>query len=451
MDKLQLAAASAKSAKNIKSTLFSLIETPATPKISSKTAKNTKFASVFTETISKTQPKIADKIQPKQPKTITETPELSVSLIAASQTTQTPFLAPKTTSKTTQTTPEAPQTAKIEAKNSIAVQNQNQPEKPAKEAKTADPADSTDPTATEKPEKTEKLPNETAAERNKGQQGLAQRSETASEHANNVKTTTSGEASTQAQPVIELKQPKLQTPNKPESAENTQPKIDQPASDNSVQAPKITTAKPQTPPQLPHPAIDPAPAADKRHTYATEPSTNPLNLNFDPAAPAKAPGMNPAATIVYVDSPALDNQISAPIASALNRVGQSVNITLNPPELGRMNIKFEQQGTELIGRIEFENASVGDQLESSLPRVIQNLQDSGVAVREIQLIYKGGEQSYDGLPDNNQANNRGQGQSQDKQHFTPGSGPNTGKAADSYNLEQENSAYITETAVNMWI
>jgi len=451
MEKLQLAAASAKTAKNIKANLFSLIETGINPQISSNTAKNTKFVSVFTETVSKTQSKIADKIQAKQSK-ITESTELTASLIGASHTPATAFLPAKTASKPISTTTQAPQTTKIEGKNPMAVQNQ--PEQPAKEAKYAKTADTqpdpADTAATEMPEKTEKLPNETAALRNKGQQGLAQRSETASEHASNVKTATSDAPDTQAQPVIEPKHPKLQTQNKPENAENTQPKIERSVSENSVQAPKTPGIKPQTPggPQV---AGESAQVLDKRPARAADGPQNALNFNFDPATPAKAPGMNPAATIVYVDSPALDNQISAPIASALNRVGQSVSITLNPPELGRMSIKFEQEGTELIGRIEFENAKVGEQLESSLPRVIQNLQDSGVAVREIQLVYKGGEQSYDGLPDNNQANNRGQGQSQDKQHFHPGPGANIDKAADSYNFEPAKSAYVTETAVNMWV
>jgi flagellar hook-length control protein FliK len=63
-----------------------------------------------------------------------------------------------------------------------------------------------------------------------------------------------------------------------------------------------------------------------------------------------------------------------------------VTVNLNPPELGKISIKFEKNGDEVSGRLEVEKLHTKNQIDLNLSQIIQNLQDSGVQVKRVEVV-----------------------------------------------------------------
>ena len=75
---------------------------------------------------------------------------------------------------------------------------------------------------------------------------------------------------------------------------------------------------------------------------------------------------------------------------------QQITIRLNPPELGKVFIKFEEQENQITGLLEVSKAQTRYEVEQALPHIIQNLADSGIQVRrlEVMLTNQNEQQSY---------------------------------------------------------
>jgi flagellar hook-length control protein FliK len=75
---------------------------------------------------------------------------------------------------------------------------------------------------------------------------------------------------------------------------------------------------------------------------------------------------------------------------------QQITIRLNPPELGRVFIKFEEQENQITGLLEVSKAQTRYEVEQTLPHIIQNLADSGIQVKrlEVALTDQGEQQLY---------------------------------------------------------
>ena len=75
---------------------------------------------------------------------------------------------------------------------------------------------------------------------------------------------------------------------------------------------------------------------------------------------------------------------------------QQITIRLNPPELGKVLIKFEEQENKIIGLLEVSKAQTRYEVEQALPQIIQNLSDSGIQIKrlEVMLTDQNGQQSY---------------------------------------------------------
>lgn len=83
-----------------------------------------------------------------------------------------------------------------------------------------------------------------------------------------------------------------------------------------------------------------------------------------------------------------------------NPVGpdREINISLNPPELGRIRITFQQTDGEITGLLEVEKAQARYDVEKSLPQIIASLQENGVQVQRINVVLD--EQSQSDQPKN---------------------------------------------------
>jgi flagellar hook-length control protein FliK len=75
---------------------------------------------------------------------------------------------------------------------------------------------------------------------------------------------------------------------------------------------------------------------------------------------------------------------------------QQITVRLNPPELGKVFIKFEEQDNQITGLLEISKVQTRYEVERALPQIIQNLADSGIQVRrlEVMLTNQNEQQSY---------------------------------------------------------
>ena len=92
---------------------------------------------------------------------------------------------------------------------------------------------------------------------------------------------------------------------------------------------------------------------------------------------------------------------------------RQINISLNPPELGRIRITFQQTDGEITGLLEVEKAQARYDVEKSLPQIIASLQENGVQVQRINVVLD--EQSQSNQPKNSFA---GDFEGTEKQEFS---------------------------------
>jgi flagellar hook-length control protein FliK len=63
-----------------------------------------------------------------------------------------------------------------------------------------------------------------------------------------------------------------------------------------------------------------------------------------------------------------------------------INISLNPPELGRVRITFQKIDGEITGLLEAEKRQTKYEIEKSIPQIVASLQECGVQVRRINVL-----------------------------------------------------------------
>jgi len=75
---------------------------------------------------------------------------------------------------------------------------------------------------------------------------------------------------------------------------------------------------------------------------------------------------------------------------------QQITIRLNPPELGKVFIKFEEQENQIIGLVEVSKAQTRYEVEQALPQIVQNLADCGIQIKRLEVLLtdQNGQQSY---------------------------------------------------------
>ena len=63
-----------------------------------------------------------------------------------------------------------------------------------------------------------------------------------------------------------------------------------------------------------------------------------------------------------------------------------INISLNPPELGRVRIMFQQIDGEITGLLEAQKRQTKYDIAKSIPQIVASLQECGVQVRRINVL-----------------------------------------------------------------
>jgi flagellar hook-length control protein FliK len=126
------------------------------------------------------------------------------------------------------------------------------------------------------------------------------------------------------------------------------------------------------------------------HNNPQTPVTEQLHNSTEGAKTAAMPGQTSPSSI----STDIGKQILESIHSSLSQEGQDQRITirLNPPELGKVFIKFNEQDSQIIGLLEVSKPQTRIEIQQALPQIIQNLQDSGIHIKRLEVVLSEGEQ-----------------------------------------------------------
>jgi len=65
---------------------------------------------------------------------------------------------------------------------------------------------------------------------------------------------------------------------------------------------------------------------------------------------------------------------------------REVLIRLQPPELGTVVVRFQEQGENLTGTLEVGTREAQREIEQALPQVIRGLQEAGIQIRRVEIV-----------------------------------------------------------------
>jgi flagellar hook-length control protein FliK len=151
------------------------------------------------------------------------------------------------------------------------------------------------------------------------------------------------------------------------------------------------------------------------------------NANVTNTVPAKLPteALRNLSAADNDPAAAIREQISQSVTTAAQQVNRQITIQLNPPELGKISVKFTQAGSELTGLLEVSNPQTRADINQQIPEIIRSLEQAGVTVKHIDVTLSDlpGRSNPDSQRDNSsQANwDRSAGnnyQDSPRQHFS---------------------------------
>jgi hypothetical protein len=95
-----------------------------------------------------------------------------------------------------------------------------------------------------------------------------------------------------------------------------------------------------------------------------------------------------AANTAYPGDLSLDirKQILESIHSSLSGGDRQISIRLNPPELGKVFIRFQEHNAQITGLLEVSQAQTRYQIEQMLPQIVRDLQGSGIQIKHLEVV-----------------------------------------------------------------
>ncbi len=126
------------------------------------------------------------------------------------------------------------------------------------------------------------------------------------------------------------------------------------------------------------------------HNNPQTPVTEQSPSSAGGAKTAALPGQTSPSSV----SADIGKQILESIHSSLSQKGQDQQITirLNPPELGKVFIKFQERDSQIIGLLEVSKPQTRIEIQQALPQIIQNLQNSGIQIKRLEVVLSESEQ-----------------------------------------------------------
>jgi flagellar hook-length control protein FliK len=115
--------------------------------------------------------------------------------------------------------------------------------------------------------------------------------------------------------------------------------------------------------------------------------------NLQPPSTEQTSFSNQQANTSSYLSSGVGEQIQESVRTSLSQGDQQITIRLNPPELGKVFIKFQEQDGGITGILEVSKQQTRYAVEQALPEVIRNLADSGIGIRRLEVVMTNTEQS----------------------------------------------------------
>jgi hypothetical protein len=149
------------------------------------------------------------------------------------------------------------------------------------------------------------------------------------------------------------------------------------------------------------------------------------------------------------------SQIQYNVQSSLNAGSNEIVIQLNPPELGRVEVKFTEDSAGLTGVLSVDKPMTKYEIQQSLPEIIQNLKEGGVDIKKIEVVLAN-QQEQQSMHDNPSAgqNNWSWQQNSPNQHNSTGTNIysqwNPAETS-SYNPYSSPDMHYSEDSVNMLV
>ncbi len=122
--------------------------------------------------------------------------------------------------------------------------------------------------------------------------------------------------------------------------------------------------------------------SDFEQMLSSHNAQTPIAEQTSPFSPTAKTADNPSPTDVFAN---IGEQIHGSISSSLRRGDQQITIYLNPPELGRVLIKFQEQQGQITGILQVDKIQTRYEIEQALPQIIRNLADSGVQIKRLEV------------------------------------------------------------------
>ncbi|UCD52091.1 MAG: flagellar hook-length control protein FliK [Phycisphaerales bacterium] len=79
-------------------------------------------------------------------------------------------------------------------------------------------------------------------------------------------------------------------------------------------------------------------------------------------------------------------QILDSVQAALVRADKQVTVRLNPPELGSVTVRFQEDEGQITGVLEVSKDQTRQEVEQALPQVVRGLQEAGVPVWRLEVV-----------------------------------------------------------------
>ena len=192
------------------------------------------------------------------------------------------------------------------------------------------------------------------------------------------------------------------------------------------------------------------------HNESQTPITEQSPTSAQGAKTSNLPGQSSSNDV----SADIGKQILESIHNSLSQQSgdRQITVRLNPPELGKVFIKFHEQEAQITGLLEVSRTQTRADIEQALPQIIRNLQDCGIQIKRLEVVLSNGEQS-DQQALRDQSLNTGADQQQDSAN--PGSWGSDLDTSGIYEWLTDSNSYlnlsglqeslITDGSINMLV
>jgi flagellar hook-length control protein FliK len=174
-----------------------------------------------------------------------------------------------------------------------------------------------------------------------------------------------------------------------------------------------------------------------------------------PASAAKT--ANLPSTDVSAD---VGKQILESVRTSLSQQGgdRQITVRLNPPELGKVFIRFQEQDNQLTGLLEVSKTQTRLEIEQALPQIIRNLTDCGVQIRRLDVVLSDGDRSQQDAPEDQSLQNNNAQQQDSANPETRREDPNAGEISEwsannngYQSISELQETLVTDGSINMLV